>query len=173
MDYLAWILRVLHVASGVLWAGATWTLAGFLTPAVKEIGEPGREMMKELIQKRRLSDYLGIAGMTSVITGLWLYWRVSSGLHPTWILSGRGLSLTIGGIAALMTLGVGFRVIRTSALRMGQLGRQIEETDGPPDPEVLQEMQQLQAKLESGGLWAAALLGVAVIGMAGAQNLFF
>lgn len=173
MDVYPWVLRVLHVASGVWWAGATWTLAGFLTPAVKEIGQPGQEMMKELVQKRRLSDYLGIAGSISVVTGLLLYWRVSSGLHPSWILSGRGLSLTIGGLAAIATLAIGFRVIRTSALRMGEIGRQIEQTDGAPDPELLQEMQGLQGKLESGGLWAAALLAVAVIGMAGAQNLFF
>lgn len=173
MDVYAWVLRVLHVVTGVWWAGATWTLAGFLTPAVQEIGKPGQEIMKELIQKRRLSEYIGIAGAISVITGLLLYWRASNGLHPTWILSGRGLSLSIGGLAGIATLGIGFRVIRTSALRMGELGRQIEQSEGPPDPEVLQEMQGLQAKLESGGLWAAALLAVSVIGMAGAQNLFF
>lgn len=37
MGLYVWTLRVLHIGAGIFWTGATWVLAGFLTPAVKEI----------------------------------------------------------------------------------------------------------------------------------------
>ena len=173
MDVYVWTLRVLHVAAGVFWAGATWMLAGILTPAVKDVGKPGQQVMRNLIQKRKLTMYLGVSGIITVLTGLLLYWRVSSGLNMSWLTSGRGISLTIGGVAGLLTLIIGFAVNRPSAERLGELGAQVAASEGPPEPEVMQELQSLQARLEAAGVWTAILLAVAVVAMAGAEQLFF
>lgn len=173
MDVYPWTLRVLHVAAGIFWTGGTWLLAGFLTPAAKETGQSGQEMMRDLIQKRQLSTWLGVTGLITVLTGLLLYWRVSSGLNANWLFSGRGLSLTIGGLAGLATLAIGFAVNRPVALRLAALGEQVAESNEPPSPETLEELQGLQKKLEQAGVWAAVLLSIAVVAMAGAQSLYF
>lgn len=63
-------LRIIHILSGVFWAGATWLLAGWVAPAVELSGPAGKTLMQNLASKRRLSEALAVAGLLSVGSGL-------------------------------------------------------------------------------------------------------
>lgn len=173
MDFYVLILRILHIAGGVFWAGATWMIAGFLTPASQSTGKSGQEVMQHLIGKRRLSDWMGIGGTVTLLSGLLLYWRASGHLNPGWITSGQGLGLTIGALAGIAGFLVGSLVIRANTDKMKALGQRIEASQGPPDPALLEEVQATQGRLESAGVWTSVLLAIAVLGMASFQQLLF
>lgn len=173
MELYPLILRILHIGAGVFWAGATWTLAGFLTPAVKATGASGQEVIGQISGRLRLSDILGVAAVTNAVSGLLLYWRLSSGLNSNWLASGPGIGLTVGALAGIVAFFVGLLVTRPTTLQIGKVGAKLAATEGPPEPALFEEMGALQDKLEAVGVWISVLLAVAVIAMASAQQLLF
>jgi uncharacterized membrane protein len=168
MDYYLLALRVIHIGSGVFWAGATWAVAGFLTPAVKSTGTGGQQVMQFVVRRRRLTEIFSLAAILTSAAGLLLYWHDSGGFNPAWTRTVPGLALTFGGLAGLATFVIGFFVNRPVSRRMGTLAAQIG-TQSPPDPALISDMLSLQARLERAGIWAAVLLALAVLGMAAAQ----
>ncbi|MFP3854518.1 MAG: hypothetical protein ACLFWD_09525 [Anaerolineales bacterium] len=173
MNLYPLILRVLHIGSAVFWAGASWSLAGFLSPAVREVQNGGPAVMKYIIRQRRLSDFLGISALLTVGSGLLLYWRQFPGLNSGWLTSGPGISLTIGSVAGLIAFVLGFFVNRPLTKEIGEIGNQLEASRGPPDPALVQRMGQLQDRLEQAGIWISILLAIAVVTMASAEQAVF
>ena len=95
MDSLSYliILRLLHIACGVFWAGAAIYLAAFVTPAVKALGPDGGKFMQQLAKTNNLPLVMAIAATTNVITGILLLWKLSGGLQLDWMISNHGLVL--------------------------------------------------------------------------------
>lgn len=173
MDLYPLTLRVLHIGGAMFWAGASWTLAGFLTPAIRDVQPGGPAVMKYVMQQRSLSEVFSVAALANTLTGLLLFWRASSGLNLTWISSGHGLALSLGGLAGLTAFFIGFFVNRPLSKKMGAIGAKIEASQGKPAPELISQMGQLQSKMEQAGVWTSILLAVAVIAMASAQSVYF
>jgi hypothetical protein len=67
----------------------------------------------------------------------------------------------------------GTLVIRRLNEQLGQLGQSIQNAEGPPSPETLDKMKQLQEKLFQQGGYAAILMSIAVAGMAAAEYIWF
>jgi len=172
MDYYVLVLRVLHIVAGVFWAGAGWAVAGIFTPAIQATGPAGQQVMGYAVGQRRLSTIFSLAATVNTLTGLLLYWRASVGLNPNWIRTGPGLTLTMGGLAGLTAFLIGFLVNRPLSNRLGAVGRRLAAAQGPPDQGLITEAGQLQARLESAGVWTSILLAVSVILMAGAEQVF-
>lgn len=160
------VLRLVHIFSGVFWAGANLMMAGFINPSVKATAPDSGKFMQHLAQKSGFPRSAEIAGWLTVLAGLALYWIVSGGFQPAWITSRYGLALTMGGLLAIVGLVVGYTVQKPAAKRMGALGQEIQASGGPPSPEQVAELQAQQKKLAMGGLWTAILLALAVVGMA-------
>lgn len=173
MQILILVLRIIHILAGVFWAGATWLLAGWVTPAVELSGPAGQTFMQTLVRKRRLSDWLTIAALLSILSGLYLFWVASSGLRPGWFRTGLGLSLTIGALAGMVTFLIAMAVNRPSATRLSELAASAQASGGPPDPEIVAEMEMLSERLDRAGMWASGLLALSVLGMAAAERLWF
>jgi uncharacterized membrane protein len=173
MDVYPLVLRVVHIGGAVFWAGASWMLAGFVSPAAKQIQPGGPAVMRVIIQKRKLSEVFSLAAVLTVASGLLLYWRLSSGLNPNWLTSGPGLSLSLGAIAGLATLVIGITVNRPVSLKLAELGSQAASSGVQPDPETLAQLGQLQSRLEQAGIWASVLLAISVVAMASAETLYF
>jgi uncharacterized membrane protein len=169
MDYYMLVLRIVHVGAGVMWAGASWTVAGFLSPAVKATGESGQQVMQQVTGQQRLSDVIGISAALTTLAGALLLWRDSAGLAPAWFRTGPGLALTFGALAGLATFFLGLFGHRRLSARMAAVAGQINSADGPPDPALLAELQSLDTSMEKAGVWSSILLGLAVLGMAAAQ----
>jgi hypothetical protein len=165
MDILFVTARVLHVGLGVFWAGAMVFMAAFIVPSVRDAGPDGAKVAAGLM-RRRLTDVMPIAAFLTILSGLYLYWRVSGGFGAAYMGSPMGMTYGVGAVAAVVALVVGLGVIRPSMLRAAAISRQMAEAPEPDRDRLLGEAQSLRARAASAGQVVAWLLVVAVIAMA-------
>jgi len=166
------VARILHIVAGTCWAGGAMLIAWFLGPAARATGPAGGAVMQRLTGPGRLNLYMSAGSLTTTVTGLYLYWPLSNHLDLGWMTSSSGIALTFGGAAGLAAFLIGLLVNARAADRMGSLGRDIQAAGGQPTPVQLAEFERLQHRLHRGGSAGAALLLVAVAGMAAAKYLF-
>lgn len=160
------VLRLVHVLSGVYWAGAMLFAATLLQPSVADAGPEGGKVMQALLRRRFLEIMPGMALLT-ILSGIELYRRVSGGFALAWITSGPGMSLTIGALAALVAFALGVSVLRPAAKRAGPLAQGAQQMpEGADRAARLAEAQRLRRRSMVVGRWVAVLLAIAVIGMA-------
>ena len=169
MDVLMIVLRLLHIASGIFWAGTAFFTVSFLQPAVSASGPEGGKVMQQLARSR-FTTTITVAGTLTVLSGLLMYWR-DSGFQLAWIVSATGLTFTIGGLAGLGGLSVALFVSRPAIRRVAELSKLVVASGGPPSPAQMAEIQALQARMTRGGRWLAVLLGIAVVAMAIARYM--
>lgn len=113
------LVRTLHILLAALWLGAALLLTVFLMPAMRQAGTDGAPVMARLVQ-RRLGPYMGaVAGLT-VLTGLWLYWRVTNGLAVAVMTSTPVLVLGIGALAGLVAMVLGGAILGRGTVIMAK-----------------------------------------------------
>lgn len=76
--YLMIVLRLFHIVGGVLWVGSVAALAWFVVPARAVLGESAGKFMLELMERRKLSRYIGITMGLTVLSGFVMYGRLAS-----------------------------------------------------------------------------------------------
>ena len=165
------VLRVIHILSGVFWAGSAFFAAAFLIPAVGASGPAGGAVMQQVIGKRRFPAVSGIAALLTVLSGAGMYWynvRVSSG---AWARSVPGMTYGIGATAAIVTIIVALTMIVPTGNHLLELGGALQARGGPPTPEQMGRLGHLQGRMLFASRMAAACLMVAVIAMATARYL--
>jgi cytochrome b subunit of formate dehydrogenase len=160
------ILRLIHIFSGVFWAGVGLMMAGFVNPSAKAVGPESGKFMQQLARQNRFPLLVEVAALLTILSGFWLYWLVSGGFQVNWITSKTGLFLTIGGVVTIVAYALGYVFQKPAVKRMAALGQEIQAAGGPPSPEQMAEMQAQQKKLAQGGLLSAVLLAIAVVVMA-------
>jgi hypothetical protein len=164
------LLRLIHILSGVFWAGATIMLAGFVEPVSHAIGPDGAKFMQRLMGGK-LPLSLTIAGPLTVLAGILLYWQDSAGLSSMWILSNVGIGFTVGGVAGIVAFLIGVSISRPTAAKMGVLGKATQTSGKPPSPEQLTQLNALQRTMSRATLWNTILISIALIAMAVARYL--
>jgi len=78
------VLRLIHILAGTFWVGAIFLLAGFLVPTARSSGPEGGRFMQQLMLRRRLPVFLGVAMLLTVLSGLVMYVRVTAATHGAW-----------------------------------------------------------------------------------------
>jgi uncharacterized membrane protein len=164
-----WILRIVHIGAGVVWAGYGIFAAWFLFPAVWEAGPAAGAVMGALM-KRKLPQMITMFGTINVLSGLRLY---SIYFNGNWLMTGTGILLTLGGISAIISLIYGILVSRPTALRLGALGAEVRAAGGAPSPEQAGEMKKLNATMKTAVLVNAYTLGFTVLCMAASRFVPF
>jgi uncharacterized membrane protein len=159
------LMRVIHILGGVAWAGGSFVTAGFVEPTAKALGPEGGRFMQHVTGPGRLSMYLSISAVLNTLSGIYLYSVRSGGFRAEWMTTGEGLTLTIGALAGLVAAVYGGAVTSRTAVKLGKLGQQLAAAGGPPKPEQLAAMGDLQNKLAQSGRIGSLLLLIAVIGM--------
>ena len=172
MNWLIVVLRLLHIFAGVFWAGAIFTLARFVLPAVAATGPAGQQFMRQLTMVQGLTKTMTLAGLTAVVAGLWLMGIDSAWYQPAWMGSPMGIVLSIGGLSGIGAAVVGVRS-GMKAARLGGLFKELDAAKGSPKPEVVAEVQQIGAKLAAGVRAVAIMLTITVICMAVARYVVF
>lgn len=165
MDLLFLVARAVHVGLGVFWAGTLVFAAAFLLPSIRDAGPDGAKVAAGLMQRRFL-DVIPIAATLTVLSGLYLYWRVSGGFALAYVRSPMGMTFGAGAIAALIAFGLGAGIVRPAMLRAAALaqaaaGGEPEEREG-----ALLAAAALRARAASIGQVVAWLLTAATIAMA-------
>jgi hypothetical protein len=93
----------------------------FVMPASKAAGAAAAPMMAA-IARRGLNGFMGAVGGITVLTGFYLYWRLTGGFSPELSATRTAMVFGTGGIAGILAVIVGGAVVGRSAARMGTLG---------------------------------------------------
>ena len=72
------VLRFSHVFFGALWVGMMAFQTFFLMPALAEVGPESGKFMAALM-RRRLPVILPIVALITLVSGFWLFQRLSGG----------------------------------------------------------------------------------------------
>ena len=163
MDPVLIGLRLLHVLLGVFWAGTIFFFASFMFPALNDLGPDGGKVMGAL-QKRRYADVMPVIALVTILSGLLLYYRVSSGFDPAYMKSTHGMGFGIGGASAIVALAIGMIFIRPAADRAGHIMQSLPTTPaGPEKDKLMAEMQGLRQRMASASKIVSLLLFLTVI----------
>ena len=163
------LFRLVHVIVGVLWVGSVVFIAVFLLPSLRAAGPGGSAVMYQLMEVRKLSNYLFGGAVVTILSGLTLYWNDSAGFSSAWLGSGPGRTFGLGAVLGIITAAIGATVNAPCGKKIGLLVTAIRVSGGPPSPEQSAEIQRLQARLTTATRVAAALLILATAAMAVAR----
>jgi hypothetical protein len=113
---------------------------------------------------------MGSAFLT-VGAGIWLMTILSGGDFGTWMRSGMGRTLGVGGGLAILTLIFGMAVNAPIGNRMSAIGAAVAKRGGPPTADEAAELQRLQSRMAVASVVVAVLLLVSTGAMAVARYL--
>ena len=159
------LMRIIHVLSGVAWAGGVFMMASLVEPSARGTGPEGGKFMQYLAGPGKLPIYMTTSGLLSVLSGLYLMWVRSGGFNGEWFGTGQGIALSIGATAGILSAVIGNIMPRKARTEMARIGQQIQAAGGPPSPALLAELNVQRERLAQAGRITALLLVIAVIGM--------
>ncbi len=166
MNILFISLRLIHILAGTFWVGAAVVTTAFLMPTARAMGPEGGKFVQFVLGKQRMSNYISLSAILTTLAGIALYWITSGGLQPAWISTSAGSIFTIGAITGIVAAILGGVVTAPTAARMEALSKEMQSAGGPPKPEQLAQLQELQKRLGTAGLWGTLLLVVTIVTMA-------
>jgi len=165
------VLRLIHIICGVFWAGTVMSVAWFLLPAQRAIGQPGAVFMQQLMFRQRLRAFVLGAMVLTILSGLTMYTRLAMVTHGAWASSRTGIVLGIGAVAGIIAGGIGSGIVGRLGKRMMELGGKIQASGGPSTEAQKAEMEALQGRIQGAFRLVAVLLLIAVAAMASARYL--
>ena len=139
MNYYLLVLRILHIAGGVLWVGSVMILAFTINPALQATGELGQKFIDYLIKHKKFGTQSSGPGAIAGIAGILLYWHDSRGLTSAWMHSSVGIGFLVGAVLGLIAFIFGILTDR-KLKAMAQLREQIESA---PSGEQAAQLQLL------------------------------
>ena len=156
------VLRFAHVFFGALWVGFMAFQVLFLTPAFAEVGPEAGKVMQAMV-KRKIPVYMPIFALLTLISGFWLYMRLSGG-NAGLMKTPMGMAFGVGGVLALLAFVLGMAIMRPAMMRSMQLAQS-------RDPAAQPEIQRLRARANSMGLVVTIMLLLTLTAMAVARYL--
>jgi len=167
---MIFVLRLLHILSGLFWVGAVLFNSLILLPSIRAAGPAGGAVMAQL-GRRRMPVIMMANAVVTVISGIWLMTIVSAGDLGAWMRSGPGRTFALGGAIAILTLVGGMIVNLPTASRMGAINQAVLQRGGAPTPDEAAALARLQARLAVATQVVAVLLVLATAAMAVARYL--
>lgn len=168
MEIVTIVLRLLHIIPAVFWVGAAWITTFFIEPTATEAGQEGGKFLGQLMTGRRLSVYITVAAILTVLAG-WTLWILRYGVAS--LSTPTGLGFAIGGVFGLIGLAIGGAVTGPTANRMARLAVELGAAKRPPTPEQAAQLAALQSRLRTASLWSAIFASLALLLMATARYL--
>ncbi|HEX2723723.1 MAG TPA: hypothetical protein VHM24_12470 [Gemmatimonadaceae bacterium] len=169
--YLMIGLRLLHILGGVFWVGSVAALAWFVLPAQQGLGASGVTFMMDLMLRRKLRTYIGLAMMLTVLSGLAMYVRLSMVSDGAFSASRTGMTFGFGAMLAILAAGIGGGIAGRTGEKMAKLAVRIQEGGVPPTEDQRTEMTGLAARQGWALRTTAVLLFGSVAAMAIARYL--
>lgn len=96
------VLRIVHIACGVFWAGTAIFMVFYIFPAAKKAGADGGKIMQAVTGTNKFPEVVVLTAFITVIAGVLLIWHLSAGFTFVWVDSSYGIALSIGGVTALI-----------------------------------------------------------------------
>jgi len=155
-------VRVLHMLLAALWIGGTAVVVFFLVPAVDDAGPEGGKVMAGL-QRHKFMTYMPTIGGLTVLSGLWLIWRFTSGDFAK---SSFHMFAT-GGVLGLTAAIIGGSVVGRSAKKISEIAKQAASTtDAAQRAALLAQTAPLKKRMKTFGYLVFFMLLTAFVLMA-------
>ena len=148
MDWWMIFLRVVHIGSAMAWFGGAIIGSFFLGPTAKALGREGAAFMDHLTTRRRMGVFFPIVAVLTVLSGAALYWRDSNGFELAWITSPTGLGFSLGAIAGITSLVLGFVLVGPSIGAQTQVQKELAASDAPPTEAQVETLARADAKMQ-------------------------
>jgi uncharacterized membrane protein len=154
------VVRAAHVLLAAAWLGTVAFVYLVLSPALDEVGQSGLALMT-VMSRRGFHPLIAAVGGTTVLSGIWLYWRFTGGFDPT-------ASATMGArVFGILALVIGGAIVGRTAKKLEALGAKIAGTsDVAARTALLTEITATKRRLAVSGKVVLALQVVALLCMA-------
>ena len=158
-------IRVLHVLLAGIWLGQVFFVTVFLMPATLQAGPAGGQMMTALV-RRGLSAFMASIGGTTILTGIYLFWRFTGGFDPAVSASRAGMAFSVGALAGVIALILGGSVVGRGVKKMVAIGEKAASAPEAQRGAMMNEMTVLRTRIAATSKIVLALLVVAMATMA-------
>ena len=162
---LVWLLRFLHILSGVAWVGGAFFWIMVAAPRLLQRGPPPirRPVLEAMI--KALPRFFYSSGGATIVFGILLLGQIAGWDKFFTILqtAGYGYALGVALLLALIMLATGIFVITPTAHRMLETMQAIP-AGAPPSPETQAKLAGLGKRMGIAGM-ATILLGTIIIGL--------
>lgn len=149
------VLRFAHVFFGAIWVGMMAFQIFFLGPALNDVGPDAGKLMQAMM-RRKVPMYIPIFALIALVSGFWLFLRMSGGNAGALMKTPMGMAFGLGGTVALLAFLIGVFVMRPLMMKSMQ---------GGPDS------QQLRARATTMGKVVTVMLLFTLAAMAVARYL--
>jgi uncharacterized membrane protein len=160
------VARLIHILGGIVWVGAMVFVTVFLIPAIRDTGPDGGKVMAAL-GKRRFMQVMPALAIVTLLSGIYLYWRVSAGFEMGYMKSGPGHAYAIGGLFAILAFVLGLTVTRPAMMKSMALAQSAPTAPEAERPAIIAKADALRTRGAKAGVvivWllvsAAALMAV-------------
>lgn len=168
MDVVLLFARIIHILSGTFWAGAMIFVAAFLVPALGEVGPDAGKVVAALARRRFLEIVPAVA-ILAILSGLWLFWLDSTLVGSEFMQSRMGMTLSTGGVLAIVAFALGVSIIRPSMKKALSLSQAAMSAEASQKEAMLSEAASLRMRGAKASRWVAVLLVLAATTMAVAR----
>ena len=158
-------LRVLHVLLAAIWIGATVFMTFLVMPVVEAAGPAGGQVMIGL-NRKGLTAFFGALGGLTVLTGLYLFWRFTSGFDPEISRTRAGMAFGIGGVAGIIAVIIGGSIVGRSAKKVMELMEQAMKVPEAQRGALMQQAGVLRQRMKSAGTIVLVMQVIALVLMA-------
>jgi len=162
------VLRIVHIAGGVFWAGGALFMNFVVGPALGAAGPEGSKVMMTL-HKRRYFDVLVVTALLTILSGLDLLRRDSSGFSAAWFRTPFGTGLSTGMLAAIIAFLVGAFLMRPALSRLAALAGQAAGAPPAAGDALMVQVTAARDRLIAFGKVGSLFLIIAVLAMASAR----
>ena len=158
------IARLLHVGLGVFWVGAVLFNTWFLMPAMQDAG-PDAAKVNAALMRRGFMKIMPIVAIITILSGLWLYWKMSFGFSPEYMRSGHGMTYGTGAATAILAFIIGMAVMRPSMMKAMALAQSAAGASEAERPALMSQAAALRARGAAAARIVAILLVITTIAM--------
>ncbi len=158
-------LRIVHIVTGVFWAGTLFFTVSYLMPAVREVGSDGDKMMGAL-RSRGMFNAVPMIALIAIASGLWMY-MIRMGGGSDWARTREAMTLGVGTVTAVLAVVMGWFGMRANTFKAGDLAAAAAAMPVGAEREAkMAEVQAVSGKAMMFGRLVATLLLITVVTMA-------
>ncbi len=163
-------LRILHIVTGVFWAGTIFFTVSYLMPTLRELGPDGGKVFATL-RRRRMFTAVPVVALISVVTGLWMY-GLRAGGGSGWARTPEAMSLGLGAVAGVLALLIGLLGMRANSLKADDLSKEAAQMPAGAERDAKMALiQKMRVRATMSARAVATLLLITVVTMAVARYL--
>ena len=119
-DAFTWVIRFVHIFSGVMWVGGIFLWGMVIAPAILRRGPPmiRRPFLEAVLG--RIMRYFTIAGSLTIVSGFWVMGLIVGfdRIGDTFETGSYGIGLGVGVVAALAMMAIGLGVTAPAGRRL-------------------------------------------------------